>query len=230
MRLRTTGGFVLAVALVLTACGGADQVGDRASTRSPTSSSVPPTAAPAPPSTGGPRSSATSPPPTTAPPTTSTTAPPPTAEADETASGTPARVRIPRIGVDAPVVDLGMNADGTLQVPDWQDAGWWERGPQPGERGPAVIVGHVDSTAGPAIFYRLREVVPGDVIEVDLDGGGATRFVVQRLERFAKDAFPTLDVYGLTPGPELRLITCDGEFDRSTRHYVDNLVVFATRA
>ena len=69
-----------------------------------------------------------------------------------------------------------------------------------------------------------------DVVEIDLDDGGTTRFVVQRMERFPKDAFPTLDVYGLTPGPELRLITCDGEFDRSTGHYVDNLVVFATPA
>ena len=146
------------------------------------------------------------------------------------AHGTPARVRIPRLGVDAPVVDLGKNPDGTLEVPDWQDAGWWARGPQPGERGPAVIVGHVDSTAGPAVFYRLRELVPGHVVEIDLDDGGTTRFVVQRMERFPKDAFPTLDVYGLTPGPELRLITCDGEFDRSTGHYVDNLVVFATPA
>ncbi|HEX9993825.1 MAG TPA: class F sortase [Acidimicrobiales bacterium] len=211
MRFRATG---LAVAVVLTACAGNDETGDRASTRSPASSS---TSAPAPSSTS-----------VTSPAATPTTAPPATAEADGMASGTPARVRIPRIGVDAPVVDLGKNPDGTLEVPDWQDAGWWERGPQPGERGPAVIVAHVDSTAGPAAFYRLREVVPGDVVEVDLDGGGTARFVVQRLERFPKDAFPTFDVYGLTPGPELRLITCDGEFDASTGHYVDNLVVFAT--
>jgi len=140
-------------------------------------------------------------------------------------------VVIPDIGVDAPVVDLGRNPDGTLQVPDWQDAGWYARGPEAGERGPAVIVGHVDSEAGPAVFYRLDELQPGAPIDVDLDdGAGSVRYLVDRIERFPKDAFPTLDVYGLTPGPELRLITCDGEFDTSTGHYVDNLVVYATIA
>lgn len=146
------------------------------------------------------------------------------------ARGTPAHVRLPSIGVDAPVVDLGKNPDGTLEVPDWQEAGWWRRGPEPGERGPAVIVGHVDSQSGPAIFSRLDELRAGDLIEVALDQGGTARYRVDRSERFAKDAFPTRDVYELTPGPELRLITCDGEFDSSTGHYVDNLVVFATPA
>jgi sortase (surface protein transpeptidase) len=144
--------------------------------------------------------------------------------------GTPERIAIASIGVEAPVVDLNKNPDGTLEVPDWQDAGWWERGPEPGERGPAVIVGHVDSQAGPAVFARLEELAPGDVIDIRLDGGGTASYVVDRAERFAKDAFPTRDVYELTAGPELRLITCDGEFDEATGHYVDNLVVFATPA
>lgn len=134
---------------------------------------------------------------------------------------------IPSIAVDAPVVDLARNPDGTLAVPGWDDAGWWERGPEMGERGPAVIVGHVDSRRGPAVFHRLDELRPGDTVDVTLDGGGSVGYVVDRTERFAKDAFPSLDVYGLTPGPELRLITCDGEFDAATGHYVDNLVVFA---
>jgi sortase (surface protein transpeptidase) len=129
------------------------------------------------------------------------------------------------------VVDLARNPDGTLQVPDWQDAGWFARGPEAGQRGAAVVVGHVDSQEGPAVFYRLDELRPGDAIDIGLDDGTDTvRYLVDRIERFPKDAFPTLDVYGLTPGPELRLITCDGEFDPSTGHYVDNLVVFATIA
>lgn len=134
---------------------------------------------------------------------------------------------IPSIAVDAPVVDLARDADGSLAVPGWDDTGWWERGPEIGERGPAVIVGHVDSQQGPAVFHRLDELRPGDTVEVALDGGGTVRYTVDRTERFAKDAFPSLAVYGLTPGPELRLITCDGEFDTTTGHYVDNLVVFA---
>lgn len=183
------------------ACGRSDDIGDRASTRPPTS--LPPSVAD-----------------TTTPAETGGRMP----------QGTPARVLIPSISVDAPVVDLSRNPDGTLEVPDWQDAGWWERGPEAGERGPAVIVGHVDSTAGPAVFYRLGELEPGDPIEVVLDAGGSARYDVDRIERFAKDAFPSLAVYGLTAGPELRLITCDGEFDTTTGRYVDNLVVFATAA
>jgi hypothetical protein len=139
-------------------------------------------------------------------------------------------VVIPSIAVDARVVDLSKNPDGTLRVPGWDDTGWWQRGPEPGARGPAVIVGHVDSTAGPAVFFRLEELKAGDRIDVALDGGGTVPYAVERTEGFAKDAFPTLDVYGLTPGPELRLITCDGELDTATGHDVDNLVVFATAA
>jgi LPXTG-site transpeptidase (sortase) family protein len=165
--------------------------------------------------------------PATPPPPVDTTPP---ADSATEVSGTPARVAIPAIGVDAPVVDLGKNSDGTLEVPDWQQAGWWRRGPEPGERGPAVIAGHVDSTSGPDVFYRLEELQPGDRIDVQLDDGGSVAYAVQRIEVFPKDAFPTLDVYELTPGPELRLITCDGEFDDSTGHYVDNLIVFATPA
>lgn len=162
--------------------------------------------------------------------TTTTSVTPTTSPAPIPVQGPPASIAIPAIGVDATVVDLARSADGTLEVPGWDDAGWWERGPQPGERGPAVIVGHVDSKAGPAVFFELERLVAGDEVVVTLDDGRAVTYVVQRSTRFAKDAFPTMDVYGLTDGPELRLITCDGEFDRSTGHYVDNLVVFATLA
>jgi hypothetical protein len=199
---------VALASVLLAACGGDGTAGERPV------AAPPPAAAPAAPAPAPAR-----------PPTTSVPAPPAVA-----VRGTPARVVVPAIGVDAPVDDLGRNPDGTLEVPEWQRAGWWRRGPEPGERGPAVIVGHVDSRAGPAVFFRLAELGAGDVVEIVLDDGRTTRFVVERTERFAKDAFPTRAVYDLTAGPELRLITCDGEFDRSTGHYVDNLVVFARGA
>jgi sortase (surface protein transpeptidase) len=93
-----------------------------------------------------------------------------------------------------------------------------------------VIVGHVDSRQGPAVFFRLRQLVAGDRILVDRADGTSAVFVVSRSERFGKAAFPTEAVYGGTPDAQLRLITCGGRFDRSTRHYVDNLVVFAGAA
>jgi sortase (surface protein transpeptidase) len=140
----------------------------------------------------------------------------------------PVRVRIPAVGVDASVVPLEVDPNGVLPPPPTnEEAGWWRSGPEPGEAGPAVVVGHVDSRAGPAVFFRLRQLVPGDEVIVEQADGGVARFVVQRTERHAKDAFPTEAVYGDTPAPQLRLITCGGEFDRSTRHYVDNVIVFA---
>jgi hypothetical protein len=90
-----------------------------------------------------------------------------------------------------------------------------------------VIAGHVDSTTGPAVFYRLAELVPGDEIEVTGDNGTLSTFVVERIERFPKAQLPTRQVYGLTEGPELRLITCGGFFDEASGHYQDNLVVYA---
>ena len=93
--------------------------------------------------------------------------------------------------------------------------------------GPAVLAGHVDSTAGPAVFWRLRDLAPGDEVLVDRADGTTARFTVTRVERHPKDAFPTDEVYGPTTGAELRLITCGGEFDRAARSYRDNVVVFA---
>ena len=140
----------------------------------------------------------------------------------------PVQVSIPSIGVRAPLVPLGLNPDRTLEVPkDFDDAGWWTGGPRPGERGPAVIAGHVDSYTGPAIFYRLRGLRPGDAIVVLRRDGTRARFTAQRSEQYPKDRFPTARVYGQTPGPALRLITCGGEFDDSTGHYLDNTVVYA---
>ncbi|HSK97340.1 MAG TPA: class F sortase, partial [Euzebyales bacterium] len=138
-------------------------------------------------------------------------------------------VRIPAIGIEAPVIRLGLNGDGTLEVPEAFDvAGWWTGGARPGEGGPAVVVGHVDSHSGPGVFYRLRDLRPGDRIELRGRGGRVVQFSVDRLEQHPKDAFPTAAVYGDTRRPTLRLITCGGAFDRSARSYVDNVVVYAS--
>jgi hypothetical protein len=143
----------------------------------------------------------------------------------------PVRIEIPAIGVRAPVILLGLNPDRTLEVPtDFGDTGWWTGGARPGERGPAVIAGHVDSRTGPAVFYRLRELRAGDGVIVVRRDGTRVRFAVQRSGQYPKDDFPTAAVYGPTRGPTLRLITCGGDFDASTGHYVDNTVVYATAA
>jgi LPXTG-site transpeptidase (sortase) family protein len=140
----------------------------------------------------------------------------------------PVRIVIPAIGVSAPVIPLHLNPNGTLQVPkSFSQTGWFVGGPEPGENGAAVIVGHVDSKSGPAVFWRLRALRRGDKIKVVLKTRSIVRFVVQSTRKVPKQHFPTKLVYGPTKGPTLRLITCDGRFDRSTGHYVDNYVVFA---
>jgi hypothetical protein len=143
----------------------------------------------------------------------------------------PVRLRIPAIGVDAPVEPLVVDAHGVLPPPSTNHGtGWWRDGPEPGERGPAVIVGHVDSYRGPAVFFRLAELGPGDEILVDRRDGSTAVFVTQRVERHGKDTFPTRAVYGGTPDSELRLITCGGEFDYTDRRYLDNIIAYAPRA
>jgi hypothetical protein len=143
----------------------------------------------------------------------------------------PVRIRIPAIGVDARVARVGLDHAGALEVPSgWDDAGWYVHGPRPGEPGPAVIVGHVDSTSGPAVFYRLGGLRPGATIRVVRQDGSAVSFRVHRVGRWPKDGFPTRLVYGATRRPTLRLITCGGAFDPATGHYLDNTVVFANPA
>ena len=140
----------------------------------------------------------------------------------------PVRVEIPSIGVRAPIIRLGLNPDRTLEVPtDYGDTGWWSGGARPGENGPAVIVGHVDSKTGPAVFYRLSELRPGAKVVVVRTDGSRAHFTVQGSERYPKDEFPTARVYGHTDGPTLRLITCGGAFDSSSGHYKDNTIVYA---
>ena len=126
-------------------------------------------------------------------------------------------------------MELGKEPDGSLEVPDdYDQAGWFTPGPAPGQFGPAVLAGHVDSQDGPAVFHRLSELRPGAIIDVARVDGSTARFAVDKVERYAKDQFPTVAVYGdTTHRAELRLITCGGRFDSGTGHYTDNVVVYA---
>ena len=142
---------------------------------------------------------------------------------------------IPAIGVQSELITLGLNPDGTLAVPAAGTGlrqGRVVRRLAPARRfGPAVIEGHVDSAAnGPSVFYRLGELVVGDRVDVTRADGSVVAFEVDEVRVVPKDDFPTLDVYGNTDGPELRLITCGGPFDSAAGSYVDNVVVFARQA
>jgi sortase (surface protein transpeptidase) len=147
--------------------------------------------------------------------------------ADETTAA-PVRVRVPAIGVDSELLRLGTDATGALVPPDDPArAGWFAQGTVPGDVGPAVVAGHVDSVDGPAVFSRLRDLAPGEEVLVDRADGTTVRFTVTELGRYPKEDFPTEAVYGPTTRAELRLVTCGGHFDRSARRYEDNVVVFA---
>ncbi|KUL28490.1 sortase [Actinoplanes awajinensis subsp. mycoplanecinus] len=143
----------------------------------------------------------------------------------------PTRLDIPAIGVHTAVTPIGLRDDGTLDVPPLESdapAGWYRGSPTPGEAGPAVIVGHVDTARdGPAVFFRLRELTAGDIFSVRRDDRTVARFRVTRVASYPKKAFPSDEVYGRTPGPALRLITCGGSFDRDRGSYRSNIVVFA---
>jgi len=150
------------------------------------------------------------------------------APSDAGAVSPPIRLQLPAIGVDTALQALRLQPDGSLQAPSaWQEAGWYADGVRPGAVGPAVIAGHVDSRSGPAVFFRLGELRPGDRVVVQRRGGRPLTFVVDDLARYPKNNFPTAAVYGPAPVPELRLITCAGDFDARARSYLDNLVVSA---
>jgi sortase (surface protein transpeptidase) len=140
----------------------------------------------------------------------------------------PVRLRIPAIGVDTPLVRLGRAADHTIAVPsDYHTAGWFDEGPRPGQPGPAVILGHVDSKAGPGVFFALGRLTPGAEVSVDRADGSAVRFRVQRTMRVPKTEFPTDLVYAPTLEASLRLVTCGGGFDHAKGSYLDNVIVYA---
>jgi sortase (surface protein transpeptidase) len=140
----------------------------------------------------------------------------------------PVRLRIPAIAVDTVLMDLGLQGDGTMEVPpDGIQAGWYTGAPTPGELGPAVIAGHVDWGGKPAVFNRLHTLGPDDEIIVMREDGTAAAFRVTRIEQFPKNAFASSKVYGNIDHPGLRLITCGGSFDPQLQSYEYNIVVFA---
>jgi Sortase domain len=140
----------------------------------------------------------------------------------------PASFFIPSIGVGGELITLGLQADGNLEVPvDFNRVGWYDGSVRPGDIGAAVMAGHVDSHFGPAIFAELHTLKPGDEVSVTQRDGRKLVFNVSRIDRYPKDLFPNNLVYGPTLGPELRLITCGGRFDRKKASYDSNIVVYA---
>jgi sortase (surface protein transpeptidase) len=149
---------------------------------------------------------------------------------DPSPTSVPTHLDIPRIGVHTDVIPLGLNSDGTVMVPPADPqapAGWYRHLASPGEPGPAVLLGHVDSYQGPAVFHRLSDLVPGDSISVARADGRTVVFTVRSVQNYPKTSFPTDAVYGSTAAPVLRLITCGGAFDRVHRTYLSNVVVYA---
>lgn len=147
----------------------------------------------------------------------------------------PTAVSVPAIGAQSTLIPLGLTPEGALEVPDVhapQQAGWFSLGVVPGEKGPAVLAGHVDGEVNgqrgqPGVFHDLQQLAVGDPILIDRLDGSQLRFLVERVELFDKSTFPTAEVYGNTQRPELRLITCGGTFDHGARSYEKNTVVFA---
>lgn len=139
----------------------------------------------------------------------------------------PVALRIPAIGVSVSVSSLGLNRDGTVEVPTNYDlAGWFRMGPTPGQLGSAVILGHVDSYRGPAVFFRLRLLKPGDRVEVTSADGTVRTFLVRAVQTYPKKQFPARLVYGSHGYSALQLVTCGGELDTRTRSYRSNVVAY----
>jgi hypothetical protein len=140
----------------------------------------------------------------------------------------PVSLTIPLIGVQTNLITLGLQSDGQLQVPSTTSvAGWYTGSPRPGSVGSSIIVGHIDNTSGPGVFYRLNTLTKGDKIYVKRADGTLAEFSVTSVQSYLKDHFPTEDVYGPVPDAELRLITCGGAFDYATNHYLSDIVVYA---
>jgi sortase (surface protein transpeptidase) len=176
---------------------------------------------------------AASPPPSVAPPTTgpasATTSPSTPQQVVTLPASRPETLEVPAIGVrSGPIIDLGLDAAGALEVPgDAVTLGWYDGSPTPGELGPSVLAGHVNFDHVQGIFGRLNELSAGDQAIVHRADGSTAVFTVYRVEAYPKSAFPTDDVYGNTEAPELRLITCGGAFDAASRNYEDNIVAYA---
>ncbi|MCK2217469.1 class F sortase [Actinomadura sp. ATCC 31491] len=142
----------------------------------------------------------------------------------------PTAVYIPSVGVAAPLMELGLDARGAIQNPPLDHpnlAGWYRYAPVPGQRGAAVITGHLDTRSGPAVFARLKDVKRGDQVQVLRADRSVAVFVVDRVEHAPKSGFPAAKVYGKVSYPGLRLVTCGGTFDRQAHSYRDNTIVYA---
>jgi hypothetical protein len=153
------------------------------------------------------------------------------AQAAPMARSAPVALYIPHIGVRAKIISLGLTSAGAVRVPPLTRpfiTSWYDRGPTPGAPGAAVIFGHVDSHAvGPAVFYRLGDLRPGDLVYVTLEDRRTALFRVYSAALYQKAEFPDQAIYGYTSWPSLRLVTCGGQFDQATGHYLSNTVVFA---
>ncbi|MET7302672.1 class F sortase, partial [Embleya sp. NPDC005575] len=149
-------------------------------------------------------------------------------EAPPMRASIPTRIRIPELGISAPLARVGLDRAGGIEVPAKGDrnlAGWYQGGVTPGQKGTASIVGHVDTAAGPAVFYPLGALPRGSRIEIDREDGTVAAFVVDGVEEFSRDDFPAARVFADAPRPELRLLTCGGAYSKKT-HYSGNVVVF----
>jgi hypothetical protein len=167
---------------------------------------------------------------TTIPSTVRTT--PPRVAADTAAAlkaSAPVRIIIPSLRVDASVMRLGRAADGSIQVPPLANhnlAGWYDQSVTPGQDGTSIILGHVDSFTGRSVFYDIKDLTQGELVEVVRADGRTATFSVDGVQEVAKATFPSREIYGTTRYPGLRLITCGGPFDTATRQYLDNIVVY----
>lgn len=150
------------------------------------------------------------------------------------ARSVPVSLRIPAIGVNARVIPLGLDAGGGVEVPPLSTpfvTSWYDKGSAPGEDGPAVLLGHVDAAGvGPAVFYKLGALAPGDLVYVTRRDRTTAVFRVTAVVLYQEQDFPSKAVYGFTPNPTLRLITCGGDFDAQTRHYLGRTIAFAVYA
>jgi Sortase domain len=140
----------------------------------------------------------------------------------------PVQLRIPSIGVNTGLEHVGLDRDGTIAAPiGFQQAAWYVGGPRPGEPGPAILLGHVDSKTGPAVFFRVATLKAGAEVLVDRADRSTVRFRVSGRIQVAKSRFPADLVYAPTLAPALRLVTCGGTYNKATGHYLDNIVVTA---
>jgi hypothetical protein len=168
-------------------------------------------------------------PPVAAPAPVSTTPVPTVAAVAVVAYSVPVSLKVPAISLSVSLSTLGLNPDGTVQVPDNDtEPGWFRLGPSPGQIGSAVILGHVDTTKGPGIFFQLRSLQAGDQVQVGLTDGAVATFAVTSVMQYTKTQFPARQVYASQGTSELQLVTCGGAFDSQTGHYLSNIVVYTS--